>query len=446
MLILPRTSVRAFRAVLRKCSGGRTRPFTPPVLLHAENNQIALLASTVDVAVRLIVPKAEGQGSFVMPMKALESYEGPSESVEIVGKGKGKAVARWSNRGLPQELAIDLLPPTRVPMLLELPNAWSEASEELLQAMHEAGKSTTRDAGRYSLQRIQVNGSQGKICGTDGHQALIHGGFTFPFPETLHLPALPVFGAKEFTGLPVRCGRTESHCVFEIGPWTLWLSIDFTAKFPDLEAAVPLRKNATTIAVSDTDAAFLLDLLPQFPGHDAEDAPITVVVRNSLIAVRGQGVKDAKPAEVFLTGSTATGPPVRVAIKRRFLLRALSLGLRKLRLVENANAFVAAADNQVYLASVLDPSMCLGVQDTPPAKVMVPSSPQETTMPKPNPEAESVQPDLLTEAESLRSDIYEIGQRISRIITILKSKKKDERTLNQVFTSLKALQLGGPPR
>jgi hypothetical protein len=444
MLTIPRAAVRAFRSVLRKCSGGRTRPFAPPVLLHGENNKIALLASTVEVTVRLIVANAQGQGSFVLPMRSLETIEGSSENVEFVAKNKRTAIARWSNRGLPQELAIDLLPPKQAPVALAFPDEWSEASEGLLSAFHDAGKTTAHESVRYALQKIQVNGAKGQILATDGNQALIQSNWTFPFGDTLLVPAVPVFGAKEFLGLSVRIGRTDKHLVIEVGPWTVWLLIDPTARFPDIEAAVPQKKNATTITVSETDAAFLLDLLPQFPGHEEELAPVTLDVRNSLIAVHGQGRQDAKPAEVFLTGSSSTGPPVRLAINRRYLMRALSLGLRKLRLVEHASAFVVEADNKLYLAGVLDSSMCIGAKDTTPAKVMVPSPPQETTMPKPNSEPEPATPDLLTEAESLRSAIFDIGQRISRIITILKSKKKDERTLNQVFTSLKSLQLGGP--
>jgi len=170
-------------------------------------------------------------------------------------------------------------------------------------------------------------------------------------------------------------------------------------------------------------------------------------VEGSRIAVRGKGNNDEKPGEVFLTGSSAVGPSIRVAMNRRHLMRSLSLGLRKLRLVENAIAFVASMDNKLYLAAVMDPSVCIGIEETKPTKAMVPSpSPTENTMPKPNSEPEPATPDLLTEAESLRTAIYDLGQRISRIISILKSKKKDERMLNQVYTSLKSLQLGGPPR
>ena len=67
-------------------------------------------------------------------------------------------------------------------------------------------------------------------------------------------------------------------------------------------------------------------------------------------------------------------------------------------------------------------------------------------MPK-NPEPEIPNPDLLAEAEGLRLALLELAQRAGRLITLLKSRRKDERVLNQVWSSLKSLQLGGgPPR
>jgi hypothetical protein len=148
-----------------------------------------------------------------------------------------------------------------------------------------------------------------------------------------------------------------------------------------------------------------------------------------------------------LTGSTASGPPVRLAFDRRFLQRALALGFRRLRLTEKANAFVAVADDRLYLAAILDPSLCIGPHDTIPAKALAPLPvPLETTMPK-NVEPEPSNPDLLAEAEGLRVALVELAQRAGRLIALLKSRKKDERVLTQVWSSLKSLQLGGgPPR
>jgi hypothetical protein len=447
MLMLPRVSARVFRALLRKCVPCRSRGPVPAVLLLAQGDVLSLVAATEDVMLRYTMPNTGGEESFLIPMTVLEEVEGSADSVEFIPKTKGKAIARWSDRGVSKENAIELLPAKQAPDLPALPDVWGEASAALLLALYEAGRTASRESGRYSTQRIQIRGAKGQILSTDCNQALIHGGFAFPFPETMYIPAVPVFAAKELAGLPVRIARTETHLVVEVGPWTIWLMIDRLARFPEIEAAVPKAKGATTVTISETDAAFLLDLLPQFPGHDQESAPITLDFDGQQIAVRGRGSREEKSGEVFLTGSTASGPPVRLALDRRFLLRALALGFRRLRLSEKASAFVAVADDRLYLAAILDPSLCIGPPDTIPAKALAPLPvPSETTMPK-NIEPEPANPDLLAEAEGLRLALVELAQRAGRLIALLKSRKKDERVLNQVWSSLKSLQLGGgPPR
>jgi hypothetical protein len=447
MLIVPRASARVFRTLLRKCVPGRTRGPVPVVVLHAQSEVLSLMAETADVTLRYTEPNSGGEGSFLMPMTVLEEIEGTVDGVEFVTKTKGKALVRWSDRGVPKEIVVELMPAKLAPTLPALPDDWGEASEALLSALYEAGCCASREPGRYATQRIQIRGAKGQILGTDCHQALIQGGFAFPFSETLHIPAVPVFAAKELAGLPIRIGRTETHLVVEVRSWTIWLAIDPLARFPEIEAAVPKAKGATTVTLSETDAAFLLDLLPQFPGRNDECVPITLDFDGQQIAVRGRGKSDDKPGEVFLTGSTATGLPVRLALDRRFLLRALALGFRRLRLSEKANAFVAVADDRLYLAAVLDPSLCVGSHDTIPAKALTPLPvPLENTMPK-NAEPEPANPDLLAEAEGLRVALVELAQRAGRLIALLKSRKKDERVLSQVWSSLKSLQLGGgPPR
>ena len=334
----------------------------------------------------------------------------------------------------------------RAPIPPTLPEAWGEATPAYLAALHEAGRCTGRDPNRQALQRIQLRGAEGQILGTDGNQALIHSGFAFPFPESICIPAIPIFASKEWEGLPTRIGRTDTHLVVEVGPWTLWLTIAPAARYPDVEAAVPKSKRPTTITLSEPDAALLADLLPQLPGKKDECAPITLDAEGGRIAIRARGDNDTKPNETFLTGSRFTGPPIRIAFDRRFLLKALSLGCRTLRLADPSRPLVALAENTLYLAAVLEPSVCVGPLDTP-AQALAPApAPLETIMPK-NPEPETANPDLLAEAEGLRLALVELAQRAGRLIALLKSRRKDERVLNQVWSSLKSLQLGGgPPR
>ena len=51
--------------------------------------------------------------------------------------------------------------------------------------------------------------------------------------------------------------------------------------------------------------------------------------------------------------------------------------------------------------------------------------------------------DPLAEAERLRSQLFEATQTAGRLVAILKSKKKEQKALATVFSSLKSLNLGG---
>ena len=107
-----------------------------------------------------------------------------------------------------------------------------------LAALHEAGRTAARDESRYALTRVQLQGKAGQILGTDGKQALIQGGWTFPFTDNILVPAIPMFGMKDVAAqADVRIGKTATHLVVTAGPWTVWLLIDAEGRFPDVAAA-----------------------------------------------------------------------------------------------------------------------------------------------------------------------------------------------------------------
>ena len=57
--------------------------------------------------------------------------------------------------------------------------------------------------------------------------------------------------------------------------------------------------------------------------------------------------------------------------------------------------------------------------------------------------ADAEVPDPLVEAEALRNALGEAQHRLGRLLIALRSKKKEQKALNQVWSSLKSLNLGG---
>ena len=82
---------------------------------------------------------------------------------------------------------------------------------------------------------MQLCGSQGKIIATDGQQALVQAGFTFPWTEEdLLVPASNVFGCRELPGdQPLHVRKTADWATFKTGPWTISLRLEKEARFPE---------------------------------------------------------------------------------------------------------------------------------------------------------------------------------------------------------------------
>jgi DNA polymerase III sliding clamp (beta) subunit (PCNA family) len=133
----------------------------------------------------------------------------------------------------------------------------------------------TREGGRFDLDRIQIRGKQGQVIATDTKIALIYGGCRFPFVEDVLVPAIPLFGMKELQSQEVNVGRTATHLVITISPWTVWLTIQTVGKFPDVVAVIP-RQSPTLVRFDRQDLTALLDLIADLPGAKEDDSPVTL--------------------------------------------------------------------------------------------------------------------------------------------------------------------------
>jgi hypothetical protein len=169
--------------------------------------------------------------------------------------------------------------------------------------------------------------------------------------------------------------------------------------------------------------------------------------------------------EIALTGSTVAGPPVRCALDRRYLHRALTLGFRTFRFADADKPVVDGDGDRTWLAASLHPDAAL-----PPAKnrnVLHPplttaglasaiASPSRTYLENfsmkglygSTPPSNRIEPapaddlDLLAEAESLRLALVDVVQKVARLVAALKHQRKEKKALTQVWSSLKSLNLG----
>ena len=310
---------------------------------------------------------------------------------------------------------------------------------------------------RYALNRLQISGQTGRVAGTDSQQALLAGGFTFPFAEDLLVPAIPLFGTKTLADAgAIRLGGTKSELVLAIGPWCVALTIDRAGRFPDVRSVVPHTPSPTVLQLEDADAATLLEALPSLPGHDDENAPVTLDLADRA-AVRARGDNSKTIREVPLARSTVKGAAVRIALNRNFLQRLLTLGLRQIKVASPDQPFVASNDELLYLAMPLDqsaivePSRRAAGPGSTNGSVALPTPPTWRTSPMKTPETNGPTPlrgplpadelDPLAEAEGLRTALIEATQRAGRLLAALRGRNKEKKALATVWAGLKQLNL-----
>lgn len=452
MIPIPRGLCRAFPALARKCVSGRPRGPAPVVVFEAKGGTLRVWAKTDETVLAYTGPTDREDEMLAVPMAVLEAVEGPgSEAVELAVGPKLTGEARFTDRGVPKAHPFDAILPGKQHRLPDPPDDWHTVPAAFLMALYECGRTTAKDATRFALTRVQIKGKAGQVVATDGRTAFIQGGFKCPFADDLLVPALPVFGARELAGeRAVRVGRTTTHLVVEAGPWRVFLPIDRAGRYPDVAGVVP-RHAPTAVVIDDRDAAELLEKLGGLPGGDADHRPVTLAVAGVEIVVRAGDAKADAVKSVRLRCSTATGPPVRAAIDRRVLARALMLGCRRVRLTAD-KPVVFEGENRTLLTVTLDPALAVGpTPDTeaPDTNHNTDTIERRTVVKHESnghpPNGRHDPPDAadpLAAAEELRAALGDALAAATRLVAALKHQKKEKKALTQVWSSLKALNLG----
>src|SRR5581483_1035698 len=97
---------------------------------------------------------------------------------------------------------------------------------------------------------------------------------------------------------PLSLGKTGTHVVLRLGPWTLFLEIQAEARFPEVARVLPEARDAAThLRLDPEDARFLGSALDRLPGADELNAPATVDL-NGQVAVRARSSDQASITEL----------------------------------------------------------------------------------------------------------------------------------------------------
>jgi hypothetical protein len=461
MLSFPRAAVRAFRAVVHKGIAGRAREPAPPLVLIPERDAVTMLAHLPSIVIAYRVPTEQaGSVSMIVPMAAFSAVAGAGqELISIEPKSKLRAELRWNDRGQPRTQVLELERFTTAHERPSEPSTLLPVASEFLDAMHEAGRTTGNANDRYAFDRIQLKGRSGEVIATDGKQAYLHGGFRLPYKEELLVPALPIFGSVELRKeTEIAVGRTTTHCVVRIGPWTLFLVLDTLGRFPDVAAVIPKPASTTILELDEADALELFAALPKLPGAKDKQQPITLdLVAGQHAVVRARAEDTSKVAELILARSDVSKESLRIALDRSFLERAIRLGCRTFQAISSERPVVATNGSLTLITGPLDPSMIAepcgetlhkptralaiaaapAAESNPPVSLAPVNIPSEPLAPMQTPLAV----DPLAEAEALGEIFVEAGQRLAKLVGWLNARRREPRALARAWTRLQSLSL-----
>ncbi len=475
MITLTRRQVRTLRGVFRRSILGIAhRGVLPPLQFTSRGDQVCARYRYGDLAVEQLIPATgPATGTVLLPLDALADLEGRDESpLTLEAVAPDRTVARWSDRGIPQVRDYPV-PTTPAPAPFpEPPDAWSAAPGDLLDALAAATATTTADSTRYALDCLLLrSGPAGhEVVATDGHQALIRGGFAFPWAGDVLVRGTPLFAARDLPrDRPWAIGRTATHVALRCDPYLILLEVRTDARFPRVDSIFPdPTATLARLRIDPADAAFLAGSLGRLPGADAPHSPVTVDL-NGHIAIRARDATGPTPTELVLSRSSYGGTPVRFGSNRDFLARALHLGFTEVEVGEPGSPLVCRSGPAAYAWQPLDPDSAIApspdvirIESPAHPPVSTPRTPEPTSQPmttadrreptrtvpaaatptatNPDPAASSLLA-LIREAESLHEALGAARTRSQGLIVALKRQRKQARLMAATLHSLRQLGL-----
>jgi len=341
LVTITRRLAALLRPVLRRAQDNQ-RGSGPIVGFIAAKEGLTVKADCGDVIVEYRVPGTLADEALWLPFDLLTDCEGKKDDpVELEASGEHQVTARWQDRNGPQLISYDALTPVGTDKFPSRPTDLAANPPRLLQAMADASEIADPDNTRYALGNLQLSGSRGEIAATDGCQLLVQTGFAFPWPGDLLVKRAKFLASPELSDIePVAVGKSVNHAVIGVGPWTFYLRVSTEGRFPKVAQSIPDPNAAKSrCGLSADDTRFLAETLPKLPCDDENSLRVTLDL-NGRVAVRAKPADQSTPTEVVLTNSHCTGDAVRISMNRKYLARAMRLGLGEICLYGNETALL----------------------------------------------------------------------------------------------------------
>lgn len=473
MITITRSLARQLRAVFRRAGIGKAHGgYGRRVLFLADRDTLRIRGLSCNAAVEYQAAHEGGTVQALLPLDLLAACEGSRpDPVQLDFAVADKVTASWTDKRVP--LVLDFATSTlddTLPPFPPLPEAFASNEPPLWTALREAASTTDHQPHRFALSCLQLCGASGKIVATDGQQALVQSGFTFPWTDDVLVPASDVIGCRELTGdQPIQVGKTEDWVTLKTGPWTISLKLEKDARFPDVSRHIADPAAAAShLRIADSDGDFLNDALPRLPCEDNTNCPITLDL-NGQVLIRGKAADQSRATELALCNSRLDGEAITVNSNREYLLRALRLGFRDVHLFGREQPALCDDGRRQLIWALLSPespipnspdliriaSIQRHTDDTsahPQPRRSKSTVSEPTTQSPPSGEksatkarrpAPSKKPSPIEQAIVFRDALRTAVVQANELIRSLKQQKREARLVQTTLASLKQLQKVG---
>ena len=311
LITITRSLARQLRAVFRRAGIGKAHGgYGQRALFLAAGDTLRIRGLSHNAAVEYQAAHQGDPVEALVPLDLLAACEGSRpDPVQLDFTVADKVTASWTDKRVPVVLDFATsAPDDTLPPFPPLPETFATNEPELWTALREAAATTDQQPHRFALSCVQLCGTSGKIVATDGQQALVQSGFTFPWTDDLLVPASDVFGCRELPAdQPIQVGKTEDWVTFKTGPWTISLKLEKDARFPDVSRHIgDPAAAASHLRIADSDGDFLNDALPRLPCEDNTNCPVTLDL-NGQVLIRGKAADQSRATELALSNSRLEG-------------------------------------------------------------------------------------------------------------------------------------------
>lgn len=471
MIELSRQQIHRIRSTFRQALGRSSSRRAMLVTVDGTPQELRVRAVSDRLAIEHRVPGSFPTVSFAIPFEALAACEGRREAPVRFTLADGQVTLNWTDANIPQAASFPAVEPVALP---EPPSELTPIERTFLAAMADACATTDAESQRYALSCVRLRGADGQITATDGQQALVQTGFTFPWSDDVLVPATGAFVAKAIrAAASVSLGRSTDWVFIRADEWTVALQIEKDRRFPAIEAHIPDVSSArTTMVLAETDALYLNQAAQRLPGAGEMNSPVTLDL-NGAVVVRAKAGEQSSVTDLVLRNSQRRGEELKVSTNREYVRRAIQLGFRDLHFRDADAPAFCRDDRRNYFWAVLGKDAVLKpdanatrIESSTVGRIStakpVASSPPQSPIPAPirnrfsmtttatkrihKPITDTAGPNnktlssLIEEGEQLRATLRDVLSRTNTLVVGLKHQRQQSNAMRTALKSLRAMQ------